>query len=149
MTIERYWDDARVGDEGFSPTRLVTAALIDSYADLSGDHTPLHIDEDYARTTPFGTRVAHGLLGLAIADGLKTQSDYRFRPGMSLGWTWDFAAPIKIGDEVHVRFRIADMRPSRSRPGWGIVVVVAELVNQRGEAVQKGEHRLMVPRRST
>ena len=149
MTAERYWDDARVGDEGFSPTRLVTAALIDSYADLSGDHTPLHIDEDYARSTPFGTRVAHGLLGLAIADGLKTQSDYLFRPGMSLGWTWDFAAPIKIGDEVHVRFRVADLRPSRSRPGWGIVVVAAELVNQRDEVVQKGEHRLMAPRRPT
>ncbi len=149
MTVERYWDDARVGDEGVSPTRLVTADLIDSYADVSGDHTPLHIDEDYARSTPFRTRVAHGLLGLAIADGLKTQSDYRFRPGISLGWTWDFVAPIKIGDEVHVGFRVQDMRPSRSRPGWGIVVVAAELVNQRGEVVQKGEHRLMVPRRST
>ena len=60
---------------------------INAYADLTGDHTPVHVDEEYAKTTPFGTRVAHGLFGLSIADGLKTQSDYRFLPGMSLGWT--------------------------------------------------------------
>ena len=65
-------------------------ARIMAYADLTGDHTPVHVDEEYAKTTPFGTRVAHGLFGLSIADGLKTQSDYRFLPGMSLGWTWDF-----------------------------------------------------------
>jgi len=97
--------------------------------------------------TPFGTRVAHGLLGLSIADGLKTRSDYRFLPGMSLGWTWDFVGPIKIGDTVHVKFRVASMRASKSRPGWGIVVLPSELINQRGEVVQKGEHRLMIPRR--
>jgi len=144
---ERYWDDATVGDECVSPTFTVTEAHINTYADLTGDHTPVHVDEEYAKTTPFGTRVAHGLLGLSIADGLKTQSDYRFLPGMSLGWTWDFVGPIKIGDTVHVKFRVASMRASKSRPGWGIVVLPSELINQRGEVVQKGEHRLMIPRR--
>ena len=66
-------------------------------ADLSGDHTPVHVDEEYATASHFGGLVAHGLFGLAIADGLKTQSDYRFLPGMSLGWTWDFVAPILVG----------------------------------------------------
>ena len=61
-----------------------------AYADLTGDHTPVHTDEAYARTTPFGTRVAHGLFGLSVADGLKTKSDMRFLPGMSLGWEWGF-----------------------------------------------------------
>jgi acyl dehydratase len=144
---ERCWDDAREGDECVSPTFTVTEAHINTFADLTGDHTPVHVDEEYARTTPFGTRVAHGLLGLAIADGLKTQSDYRFLPGMSLGWTWDFVGPIKIGDTLHVKFRVAGMRASKSRPEWGIVVLPSELINQRGEVVQKGEHRLMIPRR--
>ncbi len=58
----------------------------------------MHTDEAYAKTTPFGTRVAHGLFGLSIADGLKTQSDMRFMPGMSLGWEWSFVGPIKLGD---------------------------------------------------
>lgn len=146
MSFERYYEDAQVGDECVSPSLTVTEAHIMTFADLTGDRTPVHIDEEYARTTPFGTRVAHGLLGLALTDGLKTQSEYRFLPGMSLGWTWDFAGPIRIGDTVHVRFRVGSMRTT-SRPGWGIVVLPSELINQHGEVVQRGEHRLMIPRR--
>lgn len=147
MASEKYWDDAKVGDEAVSPTVAVTAAMIDMYAEVSGDHTPLHVDEEYARKSHFGQRVAHGLLGLAVADGLKCQSEYRFLPGMSLGWTWDFLLPIKIGDTLHVKFRIASMRPSKSKPGWGIVVIPTELINQDGQVVQRGEHKLMIPRR--
>jgi acyl dehydratase len=146
-TPEKYWDDAREGDVCTSPTYEVTEERINAYAALTGDYTPVHIDEDYAKTTPFGTRVAHGLLGLSIADGLKTQSEYRFLPGMSLGWTWDFLLPIKINDTLHVRFTVTGLRASNSRPGWGIVVLPSELINQHGQVVQKGEHRLMIPRR--
>jgi acyl dehydratase len=147
MNEEMYWDDAVVGAECVSPSYDVTEARVMAYADLSGDHTPVHTDEAYARTTPFGTRVAHGLFGLAIADGLKTKSDMRFVPGMSLGWEWSFVGPIKLGDTVHVKFRVGSKRESRSKPGWGIVILPSELINQRGEVVQKGEHRLMIPRR--
>ena len=148
MSAERHYDEVKVGDAGISPELIVTEAMINSYAALTGDYTPVHVDEEYAKTTPFGTRVAHGLLGLSLTDGLKTQSDYRFVPGMSLGWTWDFARPIKIGDRVHVRFRVGAMRLT-SRPGWGIVILPSELINQHGEVVQRGEHRLMIPCRST
>lgn len=143
---ERYWDDAAVGDSGEGPSVTVTEEMILGYAQLTGDFTPVHVDEAYARTTPFGTRVAHGLLGLALADGLKTQADYRFVPGMSMGWTWDFALPIRIGDSVRVRFRVASLRTTK-RQGWGIAVMPTELVNQHGEVVQRGEHKVMIPRR--
>jgi len=146
-TPERYWEDARVGDECVSPPYEVTAERIDAYAELTGDFTPVHVDEAYARASHFGQRVAHGLMGQSVADGLKTQSEYRFLPGMSLGWTWDFLKPIYIGDTLRVRFRVGSMRPSNSKPGWGIVVLLSELINQKDEVVQKGEHRLMVPRR--
>jgi acyl dehydratase len=146
MAEELYWDDAKVGDECTSPSVAVTEAMVNAYAELTGDFTPVHVDEEYAETTPFGTRVAHGLLGLSLADGLKTRSEMRFLPGMSLGWTWDFKLPIKLGDTVRVRFRIGSMRPTR-RPGWGIVVLPSELLNQRDEVVHAGEHRLMIPRR--
>ncbi len=146
-TPERFWENAQVGDECLSPEYLVTAERIDAYAELTGDFTPVHVDEAYARASHFGQRVAHGLMGLSVADGLKTQSEYRFLPGMSLGWTWDFRQPIHIGDTLRVRFRIGSLRASSSRPGWGIVVLPSELINQRGEVVQQGEHRLMVPRR--
>jgi acyl dehydratase len=147
MMSEKYWEDAKVGDECVSPTYIVTKERILAYAELTGDHTPVHVDEAYAKQSHFGALVAHGLFGLSIADGLKTQSDYRFLPGMSLGWTWDFAAPIKVGDVLHVKFRVGSMRESKSKPGWGIVVLPSKLINQRGEVVQQGEHRLMVPRR--
>src|SRR5260370_21666573 len=137
MEPERYWGDAKVGDECTSTTLTVTENHINTYAALTGDYTPVHIDEEYAKTTPFGTRVAHGLLGLSLADGLKTQSEYRFLPGMSLGWTWDFAGPIKLGDTAHVQFRVASMRRVK-RPGWGIVVLPSELINQHGEGDQLG-----------
>jgi acyl dehydratase len=147
MSRDRYWDDAQAGDEGVSPPVTVTGAMIDQYADVSGDHTRLHVDEEYARQSHFGGRVAHGLLGLALADGLKCQSDYRFVPGMSLGWTWDFLLPIRIGDTLTVKFRIASTRLSKSKPGWGIVVIECELVNQHAAVVHRGLHRLMIPRR--
>jgi acyl dehydratase len=144
--VERYYDDIKVGDVGVSPTFTVTSDHIMTYADLTGDHTPIHTDEEYAKTTPFGTRVAHGLLGLSLADGLKTQADLQFPPGMSLGWTWDFLLTIKIGDTLHVKFHVESMRTVK-RPGWGIVVLQTELINQKDEVVQHGEHRLMIPRR--
>ena len=146
-TPEQYWDDACEGDTCVSPSYEVTEARINAYAELTGDYTPVHIDEDYARTTPFGTRVAHGLFGLSIADGLKTRSEYRFLPGMSLGWSWDFLLPIRINDRLHVSFSVTGLRASKSRPGWGIVILPSELINQQGEVVQRGEHRLMIPRR--
>jgi acyl dehydratase len=145
MAVDRYWDDAAVGDEGVSPTVTVTGEIIDQYADVSGDHTPVHVDEEYARKSHFGQRVAHGLYGLAVADGLKCQSEYRFLPGMSLGWTWDFLLPIRIGDVLHVKFRISSKRLSKSKPGWGIVIIPCELINQDGKVVQRGEHKLMIP----
>lgn len=95
-TVEKYWDDAQVGDTCVSPTDTVTKERILAYADLTGDHTPVHVAEAYANASHFGCIVAHGLFGLSIADGLKIQSEYRFLPGMSLGWTWDFLVPIKV-----------------------------------------------------
>jgi acyl dehydratase len=94
-TIERYWDDAREGDECVSPSYVVTKERILSYADLTGDHTPVHVDEEHANASHFGCIVAHGLFGQSIADGLKTQSDYRFLPGMSLGWTGTSCFPSR------------------------------------------------------
>jgi len=144
---ERYWDECDLGDACETHDYEVTEARVMAYAELTGDFTPVHTDEEYARTTPFGTRVAHGLFGLSIADGLKTQAQFRFVPGMSLGWEWSFVGPIQLGDRVRVRFQVGEKRLSKSRPGWGIVILPSELVNQHGQVVQKGEHRLMIPLR--
>jgi acyl dehydratase/predicted enzyme related to lactoylglutathione lyase len=144
---DKYWDDVEIGNEETSPEMTVTDDMIMQYADITGDFTPVHTKENYAKTTPFGTRVAHGLLGLSIADGLKTCSTLRFVPGMSLGWEWKFILPIKLNDTVRVKFRVGEKRLSKSREGWGIVILPSELINQNGDIVQSGEHRLMIPLR--
>jgi acyl dehydratase len=141
-----FYDDLKIGDERLTPRVTVTEGHILAYAGVAGDFSPLHMDEVYAQTTHFGSRVAHGLMGLSLTDGLKVQSAF-FQDGVALGWTWNFKGPIRIGDTLQVRFRITDMRISRSRPEMGIVVMAIQLLNQRGEVVQEGEHRLMVPRK--
>ena len=146
MTTECFYEDVKVGDKGTSPQVTVTREMIGAYADLTGDHTPIHVDEDYARSSIFGGIVAHGLLGLALADGLKTRADLRFPPGASLGWSWDFLLPIRVDDILHVEFSVGSMRTT-SKADWGIVVLPCNLINQRGEVVQKGVHKLMVKRR--
>ena len=141
-----FYDDLKIGDERLTPRVTVTEGHILAYAGVAGDFSPLHTDEVYAQTTHFGGRVAHGLMGLSLTDGLKVQSAF-FQDGVALGWTWNFKGPIRIGDTLQVRFRITDMRISRSRPAMGIVVMAIQLLNQRDEVVQEGEHRLMVPRK--
>ena len=122
MPTESFYEDVKVGDTGRSPEVAVTSEMIRTYADLTGDHTPIHVDEEYAKQSIFGDIVAHGLLGLALADGLKTRAaDLRFPPGTSLGWSWDFLRPIRVGDILHVEFTVGSMRTT-SRQDWGIVV---------------------------
>ena len=60
MTTECFYEDVKVGDKGTSPQVTVTREMIGAYADLTGDHTPIHVDEDYARSSIFGGIVAHG-----------------------------------------------------------------------------------------
>lgn len=147
MAFERYFEDVKVGDVGVTPSVTVTDELIRKYADVSGDRSRVHLDEAFARKAPLGRRIAHGLLGLSLADGLKTQAEYTFQEGLSLGWTWDFLGPIFIGDVLHVKFHVASARTTK-KPQWGILVLPSELINQDGRVVQRGEHRLMIPRRA-
>lgn len=143
---ERYFDDVAIGDEGITPEVTVTKEMIRAYADLTGDHTAVHVDEEFAKASHFGGIVAHGLFGLSLADGLKTRGSLQFPPGASLGWNWDFKLPIRAGDTVHVKYRIAARRETR-KPGWGILNIASDLINQNGEIVQTGEHKLMILRK--
>lgn len=146
MLPGNFFEDINVGDERLTPRVTVTEAHVLSYAGVAGDFSPVHLDEVYARTTEFGGRIAHGLMGLSLTDGLKVQSAF-FRDGIALGWTWNFKRPIRIGDTLQVRYRISEKRASKSKPTMGIFFIEVHLLNQNGEVVQEGEHRLMVPRR--
>jgi 3-hydroxybutyryl-CoA dehydratase len=144
---KRYFDEIELGEEHVTPGVTVTEYHVMQFAGLSMDFFELHTNEEFARKTGFGRRVAHGLLGLALADGLKNRSEFQTHAIASLGWNWTFCGPIFLNDTLHVRLKVAGKRPSQSKPDRGIIVLFLELVNQRGEVVQKGENRLMVERR--
>src|SRR5689334_696855 len=105
MPPGRFYDDITLGAEVLTPRVTVTESHVQAYAGLTGDFSELHVDEIYAAGTEFGGRIAHGLMGLSLADGLKVRSGF-FRTGVALGWSWDFRAPIRIGDTLQVRFRV-------------------------------------------
>src|SRR5713226_8265106 len=73
----QYYDQIQVGDEYTSPGVTVTNYHVMAFAGLSMDFFELHTNEEFARQTQFGRRVVHGLLGLALADGLKNRSDFQ------------------------------------------------------------------------
>jgi acyl dehydratase len=145
---ERYFDEIEIGEEYLTPGITVTEYQVMQYAGVSTDFWEPHTNEEFAKGTRFGRRIAHGLLGLALADGLKNRSEFKARAVGALHWSWDFVSPIFIGDTVHVRFRVADKRPSRHKPDCGVITLDMELINQRDEITQRGQGLFLVERKT-
>ena len=148
--MERYYEDLEIGEEYESPGRTITETDIVNFAALSGDWSAVHSDEEYCRNSPYKTRIAHGLLGLALTEGLKQRiPDFvNVRYMASLYWNYKVTGPILIGDTIRIRVKIASKRETK-KPDRGIVVEYVTMLNQRGEVVQEGEHGLMVLRKGT
>ena len=143
----QYFEEIEVGNEYVSPGRTVTEADIVAFAGLSGDYNVLHTDAEYMKTSIFGERIAHGLLGLSISSGLGSRAVVRpFATIAFLGLRWRFKGPIKIGDTIKVRMRVSDKKET-SKPDRGIITVQRSVLNQRGELVQEGDTELMIERR--
>ncbi|HET8577471.1 MAG TPA: MaoC/PaaZ C-terminal domain-containing protein [Methylomirabilota bacterium] len=142
-----YFEDIRVGEEYTSPGRTVTEADIVIFAGLSGDYNVLHTDAEHMKASIFGERIAHGLLGLSIQHGLLGRV---MPPGDSERFAalrWKFKGPIKIGDTIHVRARVAAKRDGEA-PGSGVITIERRILNQRGEVVQEGETEHLIARRA-
>ena len=142
----RYFDDIQVGEEYESPGRTVTEADIVLFAGLSGDYNVLHTDAEFMKQSIFGERIAHGLLGLSIQAGLFTRATQAYATLAFVGLRWKFKGPIKIGDTLHARARIVAKKDA-DEPGWGVVTMARQVLNQRGELVQEGETEHLVSRR--
>jgi len=139
------YDDLADG-QGFTTAGVtVTEAHVVGFAGISGDLFDVHMDDEFARAQGFPGRIAHGLLGLALADGLKTRSPVRLLGIATLSWNWNFRAPILIGDRIHVRVEVRAKRPTR-RQDRGIVTLALTVVNQAGAVVQEGETQLLMKR---
>jgi acyl dehydratase len=145
--VRRYFEDIEVGEEYESPGRTVTEADIVIFAGLSGDYNVLHTDAEFMKTSIFGERIAHGLLGLAIQSGLLARGMRPYATIAFMGLRWKFKGPIKIGDTIHARGKVIAKKET-SKPDRGVVTLARQVVNQRGEVVQEGETDVMVARRS-
>jgi acyl dehydratase len=121
----------------------VTEGHITGFAGLTGDFYDIHMDDAYARELGYPGRVAHGLLGLALTDGLKNRASLRFAAIVSLNWRWSFTGPILVGDRIAARITVLSKRMTKD-PARGIVTLGFDLVNQKGDVVQKGENDMMV-----
>lgn len=145
-----YYDDLTVGQVIVSPARTVTETDIVNFGCLSGDFNPLHMDAEFARQSPFGQRVAHGLIGLAFAGGFSAQTGAF--TGTTLAFLelaeWKFVRPILAGDTIHLRICIESVTPT-SKVDRGIVTRREQIINQRGEVVQEGLKKVMLQKKPT
>jgi acyl dehydratase len=143
-----YWEEWEIGAEFESPARTVTEADIVAFAGLSGDYNPLHVNEEYCRTTIFGGRIAHGPLIYAIAAGLLFQLHlYDDTLIAFLGFeSLKFTKPVKPGDTIRARIKVLEKRET-SNPDRGVMKRRLEVLNQRGEVVQEGIQAFLLKRR--
>lgn len=134
-----YFEDLTVGKSA-ELTRTVDDKAIQAFAEVSGDHNPVHLDEAFAATTQFKGRIAHGMLSAAYISALIAGK----LPGpgaIYLGQTLSFRRPVKIGDEVTVTATITALDAEKARATLATVCSVA------GKTVLEGEATIMVPRR--
>lgn len=147
VTRGRYFEEFTVGERFVTWGRTITEADIVAFAALTGDYNPLHVDAEFGKTTQFGERIAHGMLGASYAVGLIAALGLTEGTVIAIvHMTWDFTAPIEIGDTIHVDQTVKSVRETK-KPDRGIVVFEVEVINQRGQVVQKGERVLLVSRK--
>ena len=134
-----YFEEFQAGQRIVTAGRTITEADVVQFAGLSGDFNQIHTDAVYSQNSPFGQRVAHGLLVLSIASGLAVQTGVM--EGTVLAFReineWKFSRPVFIGDTIHAELEVKETRELR-RIGGGAVVIEVEVKNQHNEVVNKG-----------
>ena len=136
-SLHLFFDDVEVGQEWESPGRTLTESDIVNFAGLSGDFNPIHVDHEFARTTPFRRPVAHGLLVLSMSSGLGLHSPAMRTQAFLAIREWKFVGPVYIGDTIRVRSKILE-KEVRARGRRGVITWQRQVVNQEGKVVQEG-----------
>jgi acyl dehydratase len=140
----RYYQDFQVGEKFVSRGRTITEADIVMFAAFSGDWYPLHVDREYAAKSPFGERIAHGMLVLSAASGLMPLTEWAIVAFYGMDRV-RFVAPTKIGDTIHVE---AEVTEKRDKGEAGGVVSFRQVVkNQRGEDLAVADFKIFMAAR--
>jgi acyl dehydratase len=142
-----YLEDFEINVTRQTRGRTIGEGDVSLFAGLVGDYNPLHVDEAFCKETPYGGRIAHGPLSLSVAIGLMSQLNWIDGTALGLlGLSWDFQAPVRLGDTIYARATPLEARPSRA-PERGVLKIGFEVINQRGEKVQSGTIVLLMRRR--
>lgn len=145
----KYFEEFEIGQQVFSAGRTITEADLVAFATLTGDTNPMHTDAEYAKSTLFGERVAHGLLGLAYTVGLLWPLGFMEGTVIAfLGLEAKFKAPIKIGDTIRASAQVKQKKEMKAA-GGGIVVFETRLYNQRDELVQQADLTILLKARAS
>ena len=137
-----HFEDVDVGDVFETTGRTVTETDVVNFAGMTGDYSPLHVDHEYARGTPFRKPIAHGLLGLSLLAGLSSRCPHMATVALVSVSDWKFHKPIYFGDTLRVRTEVVAMCPHGRRRGE--IVWHRELINQNGQVVQSGTFETLV-----
>jgi 3-hydroxybutyryl-CoA dehydratase len=139
------FEQLNIGDKWTSSERKVLSTDLHTFAELTGDHDPLHTDPQFAASGPFGKPIAHGLLGLSILAGLSSNAPAVLTAALVDIRSWSFSKPVFVGDEVRAVTEVIDLKPKGRRHGE--VHWYRQLINQKGEKVQDGILVTLVSRR--
>ncbi len=144
-------EDFTVGQTHVSPGRTITEADLVAFSGLSWDTNPAHTDEEFCKSSPFGTRIAHGALTLSFATGLLARSGRFDETAIAfLGIErWEFKGPVLPGDTIRLHDTTLQAHASRSKPDRGAWKAELKVVNQRGEVVQQGLFTIMMKARGS
>lgn len=143
MTKTEYFEDYVVGTQRETFGRTITEADIVIHAGHSGDYFPHHVDGEFALSTPFGQRIAHGTMTFTIGIGLTAS---QINP-VAFTYGYDklrFPKPVFISDTIRTRITVKDKQEDPKRKGFGRVIEACEVLNQKNEVVMYCEHILLV-----
>ena len=144
----RYFDEFSLGETFETDGITIDQCDINQFAGLSGDYSPLHTNKQYAQKTPFGERIAHGLLVVSKVSGKFNQLGYWDGSVMALLETgWTFLKPVRDGDTIYSRVSVVGLKESKSKKK-GVIRLKFEVMNHREEKVVEGFLELMLKKRT-
>ena len=134
----RIFSEFEVGQVYESDAREVREADVMQFAELSGDFNPLHVDDEFAKKTPFGRRIAHGMLAASMSTG--QGQDTGIFEGTTLALmeqSFRYKAPLFFGERIRTRLEVTDTRAS-SKGGKGVVTFSANVLKDEDTVVVEG-----------
>ncbi|WP_417674160.1 MaoC/PaaZ C-terminal domain-containing protein [Roseibium sp.] len=145
----KFFEDFEIGESYMTAARTITETDVVMHAMHSGDWQPHHTNEEFAKTQPFKTRLAHGNMTFCISTGLIFQSESQNPNVMAYGYNKiRYPNPVFPGDTIKVEVKITEKNDHPKRPTHGIIIQTETTTNQRDETVAYVEHALYVTRRT-